>query len=291
MANTTTTNSTLPDYISGPSKGALGDINSWLKSGSNYVYGSKPGESLYTPLTANQNKAIGNTSWLADQDLAEMFGINKAGGLLDKFANFQPGKLTDEGGYLGKISDDVNPYLQQVLDPQIREINNSLQSGRRDLDASQQMAGAFGDARHGVVESGLYDKASENIADVTGRAHADAWNTAMGLRASDRDAAVHQNDNLATAASGVAGLGQQKLKNFTDVNDALFNAGTVQRDANEERRSKLQQFQEAIKGKKYDDAIKMLGAINGTPYPSSSVQETKSNDGLMGILGALAGAL
>ena len=72
MASTTNSSSSIPDYIKKPTKNALTGIQDFLKSDNNYVYGSKPGESLYTPMSANQEKAIGNVGWLADQDLAEL---------------------------------------------------------------------------------------------------------------------------------------------------------------------------------------------------------------------------
>lgn len=307
MANTTTSTGSIPDYIANPTKNALGSVESFLKSPDNYVYGTKPGETLYTPLSQGQNKAIGNVNWLADQNLAELFGTNKAGNMLEDFAGYQPDqlsaeKLTDEGGYLGSIDGYMNPYLKQILDPQIREIGDGLQRGRRDLGANASMSGAFGDARHGIVETGLYDDAAENAADITGRTYSDAWNNAMQMRSGDlatklgvdtsnRDAETLANENKATAASGISGLGQQYFKNFTDVNDALFNAGQVEREATQEQNDSLRAFQEAIKNKKYDDALKLLGAVQGSPYPTSSTSTQKSNDGLWGMLGSALGSI
>ena len=307
MATTSTSSTKLPAYIEDTTKGALGDIKDWTSSDSNYVYGSKPGESLYTPLTGAQNQAIDNTKWMGNQDLAELFGINKAGGLLDEFAGYNPAevsvdKLTDEGGYLGSIESYMNPYLRQILDPQIREMNDSLQMGRRDLADSMTMSGAFGDARSSLLEGDLYEGTARNISDVTGQAYSDAFGNAMNLRAGDRsakyatdvgnrDAATAANANKATAASGFAGLGRQFQDQWSQVNDSLFNAGQVERDAGEEQRVALQQFQEAIKGKKYDDAMRILQATKGAPYSTTSTQKNSSDDGIWQALGAGLGAI
>ncbi len=307
MATTTTSSNNVPAYIETPTKNALTSITDWTKSGDNYVYGSKPGESLYTPLSDGQNKAIGNVNWMADQDLAELFGINKAGGLLDSVAGFNPAdinttKLTDESGWLGSIAGDMNPYLEQILQPQIRELNKQAQIGRRDLADGATMSGSFGDARHGVLEGDIYDTTARNVADVTGQAYKDAFDTAMAIRAGDRsakfgvDTANSQNDfaqqaNKLTAASGVAGLGRQYQDQWNAVNDALFNSGQVQREADEEKRVAIQSFQEAIKNKKYDDAMRILGAINGAPYSTTATSKESSNDGLWGLLGSGISAL
>lgn len=337
MANTQTTATNLPSWVTGPTQTALGDIQSWLKSPQNYVYGSKKGEKLFTPLTTSQNEAIGNANWMADQNLRKLLGFDKAEGMWDAVGSAAPSTLTgsyknaagsglgterlvDEKGFLGKISDYINPYIQQVLDPQIRNMNEQLQIGRRDLGANELMSGAFGDARHGVEESQLYDDTQKNIGDATGAAYANAFNTAMGLRSGDigrkdamelakagyaegdvnrllqKDQFNAQANEAALArkaqnAQAVTDIGQLFFKNFNDTNDALFNAGKIQRDAQEEQRQAMEKFQTAIKDKRFNDALKMLGALQGTATPTESTTTTKSNDGLMGVLGALLGGI
>jgi len=336
MANTQTTQTNLPSWVQQPTQGAISDISSWLKSPDNYVYGSKPGEKLYTPLTESQNQAIGNTNWMADQDLRKLLGINEAQGMYEGYGAAKPSLLTgnyantagqnlgtervvDEGGFLGKISDYMNPYIQDVLNPQLRELGNQLQLGRNDLGASEMMSGAFGDARHGIEESQLYKDNAQAATDLTGKAYSDAFNEAMGLRSGDeaRKAQIDLSkaqfgdadagrlltrdtlnqaerekalDRKATAAKGVTDLGQLFFKNFNDTNDALFNAGKIQRDAGEEQRTAIENFQKAISEKRYNDAIKMLGALQGSPQPTTSTTTNKSNDGLFGIISSLLGA-
>jgi len=291
MANTQTQTTTIPSYISDPTKSALSSIQTWLKSPGNYVYGTKPGESLYTDLAPDQKKAIGNVDWLSNQNLSKLLGFDTAGSLYKQGADFKPGNLTDESGYLGPISSEINPYLQQVLDPQIREMNNAYERSTRDLAGSEAMSGSFGDARHGIAEAQLGEANQRNIGDVTGKTYADAWNTAMGIRASDREAATGANQNKFTAAGGIAGLGQNYLEDFLKTNDALFNAGGVTRDANEQRRKAVQDFQTALSSKDYTSALKLLQAITGSgTVPTTTTNTQKSSDGLWGILGSVLGA-
>lgn len=290
--STQTSTTNLPSWIEQPTQNAIGQVQSWMGSPANYVYGSKPGESLWAPLANGQKKAINNINWLSDQNLAKMFGIDTAGDLYKDFASFTPDKVTDEGGYLGKIDNYMNPYLDRVMAPQLKQIQDSLQSGRRDLGGSAAMSGAFGDARHGVMETGMYDDANRASTDVVGRTMSDAFTTAMGLRAGDNQNRINANQNKATAAAGIAGLGQQHFQNISDTNDALFNSGQVERGVEQERITAMRGFQEAIKNKKYDDAIKLLGVLMGSPQPSTTTTSgsQSSNDGIFGLLGALAGA-
>lgn len=286
MANTQTTQTGYPSWLEQPIRETIGDVQKWLKSPQNYVYGQKEGgqnsTALFTPLDPMQNKAISKMSWLGNLNptqLGGLFGINDA----TKMVQGVQGRLVDEGGTLGKISDYTNPFLNEVLNPQIRAINEQLQSGVRDLGASQQSAGAFGDARHGVFEGRLYDDAAENVSDITGRAHAAAWDDAMNRRMADRD-------NAYKGAGAIADLGKRRFDTYMDANDALFNAGDTRRDAAEEKRVAVEKFRTAIKDKKYNDALKLLGVINGTSQPTTTTTETKSNDGIGGIIGALLGA-
>ena len=165
MANTVKTNTGLPSYIEKPTKTALTDVQDWLKSDKNYVYGSKKGENLTTDLSQYQKDAMGNVGWLASQDLGKTFGLDKAGALWDQYGsagaqtiggNYDAGtieempwlkgmegdysggsvanpndvgteRLVDENGWLGKISDYTNPFTQATLDPVLRELRQEDQ--------------------------------------------------------------------------------------------------------------------------------------------------------------------
>jgi hypothetical protein len=275
MAETQTTE--LPSYVEKPTKTALTGIENWLGSDQNYVYGSKQGESLFTEMNGMQKDAIGNAKWLADQDLAKMFGLDKAEGMWDKYAgadsntirdpNFsykvdngigQAGDITDpnfafnvdqgtgqagaidansigraaptlstgtvvdESGPLGALASYINPYMQQVLDPQIRELQQESERQRRSIGASAAMSGAFGDARHGVMEGENYEKTNQAIGDVTGRTMADAFLNAMTQRQADAsriDSMNSQNAQLTENAQGRKLNAAQSNQNTE--NDAL----------------------------------------------------------------------
>lgn len=207
MAQTQT--STIPGYLKDPLKDAIKLGENWADSKGNRPYGTKPGEDLYTEMNGMQEGALGNVKWLADQDLNEMFGLNKAEGLWDQYAGAGPeladkqgwgydvtkgldkaGNLTttgimDENGPLGSIMSYMSPYLQQVLDPQIREINEASDRNRRNIGSQAAMAGAFGDARHGIMESENFEKTNQAISDATGKTTADAFLNALTQRQAD----------------------------------------------------------------------------------------------------------
>jgi hypothetical protein len=236
MSSTQT--STIPGYLKDPLKDVIKLGEKWGDSDGNRPYGTKAGESLYTEMNGLQTGAIGNASWLADQDLNEMFGLNKSEGLWDQYATAGPelaekqnwsydvtkglgqadalnedaygraaGTLStngvvDESGPLGTIQSYMNPYLQQVLDPQIREIQQESERQRRGIGAGAAMAGAFGDARHGIMEGQNMEMTNQAVSDATGKTTADAFLNALQLRQADmgrfdsmkaQDAALTEN--------------------------------------------------------------------------------------------------
>lgn len=349
MAKTTTQTSFVPDWLEDPTKKALKDVEDWLGSSDNYIYGSKEGESLWTDLSKLQKESIGNVSWLANQDLGKMFNINEAKSLWDQFAsagpqtvggnyaggtvsaprNLSTERLVDENGWLGSIDSYMNPYTQRVLDPVVRELQQEDQRQKNRIGGMAQMSGAFGDARHGIMEGEQSSRTNEAISDASNRIYSDAYNNAMGLRSSDigrRDAVETgninraleadlanlssynagqdrslaadtfnararqlANDNLGTAATAIEGLGDNLFKKFTSVNDALFNAGSLVQQNEEARRKVQEQFIKAISSKKYDDALKLLSVLNGTETYSKTTGSEQKDD--TGLWGLLSAGL
>lgn len=94
-------------------------------------------------------------------------------------------KVTDPNGPLGPMSDYMSPYLQEVLAPMLRQIGISGAQQRQGIDRSATMSGAFGDARHGVVESEQRKNQMLQEGDTTGKVYADAFTQAMGNRQQD----------------------------------------------------------------------------------------------------------
>ena len=359
MATTTTSSSSgsLPSYIESPVKNALTNVEGFLNSDENYVYGSKPGESLYTGLSDQQNEAVGNIDWLADQDLDQMFNLNESTDLWRQFANTGPAmiegdfsggtvdqsalspvtteRVVDESGFLGSMNDYMDPYLEEVLGNQIRRMNEQTERDRRALGASATMSGAFGDARHGTMESQMVDDANRAVLDTTAAAHSAAYSDAMNRRAADigrsdqmgmfnsgqdlqavlanlnsynagqdrgltqainnQGAQQKRTDNLGTAADAIKNIGADRYDLFNNVNDSLFNAGGVIQQDKEGQRQEAEDFQKAISEKRYNDAMKLLGAAQGSPYETSQTstqaQTQKSDSGIWGLAGSLLGGL
>lgn len=273
----TETETKLPSWLTGRTKDALSDLEDWLGSDDNYTYGMKKGENLFTRFNPYQNKALGNVGWLGNQNLSKMFGLDAAKGGFDRYMGTG---LVD--GQVGSVKDYMSPYTKGVLNPVLREIKQESQRQANDIGSQAAMAGAFGDARHGIMEGENMEKTNQAISDATSQAYQNAFDRAQN----------QQNitaERQATGAQGLMGAGDNLFQKYNDVNDSLYNAGNIAYQMQEKQRATMQSFQEALKDKRYNDAIKLLAAVNGSPKESTTT--TSSNDGLFGILGSLLGGL
>lgn len=148
--------------------------------------------------------------------------------------------VIDENGPLGSISSYMDPYLAQVLAPQLRQIDIAGAQQRQGINANATAAGAYGDARHGVVESEQLKNQNQLVSDTTGKAFSDAFNSAMGLRTSDLQRLLGTQQAQASAnetalnrlrQSGIdlTNLDQSNVNRATTLSDALMKTGANER--------------------------------------------------------------
>ena len=88
---------------------------------------------------------------------------------------YTPGSFTGEG----VAETYMNPYLQQVLDPQLEELRRQADISRVQQAGKLTRAGAFGGSRQQLAESELTRNLLSQMAGVTGKTYADAFNRAQ----------------------------------------------------------------------------------------------------------------
>lgn len=215
--------------------------------------------------------------------------------------------IMDESGPLGSISSYMNPYLQQVLDPSLRAIALQGSQQRQGIDFSAVMSGAFGDARHGVVESQQRKNEAQLAADTTGKGWADAFASALGLRSQDASR-LFQTDQAQAAENKAAlermrqsgidltGLDTHEIQRALGLSSALGTAG--QNARNVEQTQKDFDFSEFMRQQGFDaqSAAFLTNLLAGTPMNKtetgeSTAIESKPNNSGWQALGTLASAL
>jgi hypothetical protein len=226
-------------------------------------------------------------------------------------------RIVDEGGQLGQISDYTSPYTQATLDPALREMErvNSVERNRM----GGLRGGAYGDARHGVLEAEQERNYTTAVGDVTSRAYSDAWNQAMGLRGSDlerflgvdmanRDASMASAAGLAgvggaqqaaeqAGAQGLAGVAQAQSAEAANAFNqemariqSLLQAGTLTQ-ANAQ--AELDAAYEAYLMKQqdqYDRLAALVGAAGGVPYGRTETTVGPTGYPMMQLLGSALGS-
>lgn len=179
-------------------------------------------------------------------------------------------RVVDENGRLGKISDYFNPYA----DPAFKAIQDAEDANRKRIGASSTSAGAYGDARHGILEVG-------NMAE------------AQNARVS----AAYQAFDKAMTARG------QDLARFTDVDKTNFSQA-LQAVQALLTSGGIQQGQEQAKNQAiFDDFLRQYGhdfnvleafgaALSGAPHSTTTTStSTTPSNSISQLLGSASGAL
>lgn len=155
-------------------------------------------------------------------------------------------RIVDENGPLGAVADYQNPMTQAMLDPAVREVQDAAARERNRIGAGAMQSGAFGDARHGVLERGLNEDVMQTIGDMTSAAYGKSYADAMALRQADRAAGT---GGFQTALAGRSDdLGRALSADTTNRQIALTaDTGNVERglaaaDANANRDLTADQF-------------------------------------------------
>lgn len=201
----------------------------------------------------------------------------------------------------GSTADYMNPYLAQVLAPQLREIDQQAVENQKGLDARAAMGGAFGDARSGFEASQNTKNANLLRSDTTGRGYSDAFNNAMGLKTADINRLLNagqfnasmNEQGLARALQGgqaLQGLDKYNTGRQADLANLLQQFGATGRGIDQAKLDAA--YQEFAKKQQYplDIAKLIAGGVAGAPGNTTGTTEKQAPDNSgWGLLGALGG--
>lgn len=129
-------------------------------------------------------------------------------------------------GYMpqvGDIQSYMNPYLESVMEPQLREARRQADISRMQDASRLTQAGAFGGSRQAIMEAENRRNLATQLGDITGKGYASAYDTARQQRLAELglgQAGAQALANIGTAqqSAGLQNLAQQ------------LSAGQTQRD-------------------------------------------------------------
>ena len=196
---------------------------------------------------------------------------------------------------VGTVESYMNPYLEAVLQPQLREAQRSADIQRMDTASRLSKAGAYGGSRQAIMESEGQRNLQQLLSDITGKGYAGAYDTAMQRRASDLQAGLQGLGQQTAATQALSSIGaQQQASNIQNLQQQLA-AGQTQRDIEQAGLSKAyEQFlrEEAYPKEQLQFERQMISGIPGLAtqsyYTSATDPFAQATSGAQNILGLLS---
>ncbi len=204
----------------------------------------------------------------------------------------------------GSTQDYMDPYLAQVLTPQLYDIDKQTALQQNQLNAQAAMGGAFGDARSGFQASANTDAGNRLRAGTIGTAYSNAFNNAMGLKEADigrnldvqkSNAALNEQALARQLAGGNAltSLDQYNTGRTADLAKLEQQQGATSRGIDQAKLDAA--YQEYAKGHLDDSTMLQLlnQAINGSPLQKQGTTDTTTQQpdtSGFGMIGTLGGA-
>lgn len=240
-----------------------------------------------TPFTPYQGALTAGPSALQTQAFQGIGGLTLPGALdtASQQAQQTYGASQQYMPTVGTVESYMNPYLQAVLDPQIREAQRTAEQQRMETAGRLAKAGAYGGSRQAIMEAEGQRNLQTLLSDITGKGYANAFDTA-------------QKQRLADIQAGQQGLAQQ-----TAATQALTNIGANQAQyglANLGKQLEAGQAQRGIEQEgltaDYNQFLRELGydqqqleflrnMISGIPGVGSSTYYTQSPSALQSAAG------
>jgi|DEB0MinimDraft_10_1074344.scaffolds.fasta_scaffold01428_6 hypothetical protein len=161
-----------------------------------------------------------------------------------------------------EITGAMDPYLEQVLAPQLREIERQQQEQLMKTRGTAAAGGAGFGSRLGLLEGDIYETGRQGAADVTGRTYSAAFQDAYNRLASERGRQFQAAEGLSGLAAQRLGFGQQEYQQRLDQARLAGQVGQTQRGLEQAKRDfEYEEFMRRI-----EDPYKKLGFYSNLIY-------------------------
>jgi hypothetical protein len=187
------------------------------------------------------------------------------------------------------MSQYMNPYIKQALDPAAREIRQEGQREAMALDSRAASMNAFGGSRAALMRAENRERTLQQVSDLYGKGYAQAYESAVNIWGDERARDLQAAGRIQDLGTAFQTAGQQDISTLmaTGATDRLIQQAMLDFD--------YKQFIE-----ERDWGFRQLGglisALEGTKGSTTTTQTTKSKEsggGLaqaIGVGAALVGA-
>lgn len=285
-----TTNS-VPKWIEDAGKNIYSKASAFYDKGYTPYKGNRV--AAFNPTQTTAFAQIGNNANYDTADQQQAIDWTKdAHSMVPSIADV--GRVVDENGALGKISDYVNPYTDAALDPAIRDINRAADAERGRIGDSAFGAHAFGDARQGLRENELARTTETAIGDTSAKAHEAAFNQAMTTRGTDLDRIIAGRTTAAglglQSANQLSGEAAAKDKSFLDRVMAQLGVGNLEQQNSQSKLDTNYQAWQGARQDQYDRLASLMSVIQGVPYTRTTQTSSNPMTDILKLFGSLAGS-
>lgn len=198
------------------------NLPSWVNQGSQDIFGLAKNwatnNAQFQPYAGDRTADFGSSwdpakGWITGQVGASNPDIDASRGRIQSVLDtLDPTKTA---------KDYMDPYLQGVLNPTLRGINESFDQRRGQLAASATSAGAFGDNSHAIEKALLNRDQGIATGEATGRVYSDAYNAGQN----QQNAVLQQ---IMQGAGAQAGLGNQQFQQGMTTANAAAGMGATE---------------------------------------------------------------
>lgn len=163
----------------------------------------------------------------------------------------------------------MNPYTQAVLDPALRELRETAIQQRQGIGNNAAMSGAYGDARHGIVEANQMGEEQLARGQLTAEGYQSAWENAMQQKMFD----VGQ---LTRGREFNAGAREQALARRAAAQQQLYGMRTGDLERKLQAQTTNQALREQMLARRGNAMQQLYGMRTGDIDRSVAVQQTNA---------------
>lgn len=208
----------------------------------------------------------------------------QAGQVASGVAGYTPGSFLS-----GNIGAYMNPYLQQVEQVALGNMDRAYRQNLNTIGDSAINANAFGGSRQGVAEGVAAAENARQMGDLSAQLRAQGYGQAAGMMQGDMDRAL-QGQQLNLQAAGqmgsLAGQGQQAY--LQSIQQAIAAGQINQEQAQQLLNQDITRY-DAMSNIPANQLNMLLAALSGTQVPTSTTQKTPTSGNW--LTGAAGGAM
>ena len=161
----------------------------------------------------------------------------------------------------------MNPYLDLVGRQAERELTRQGNIKQLDINAAAKRGGAFGDLRHGVVQSEHERNLGRTLSDMWEKTYATGYDKAIGSAKDFRSQQLQ-------SALGLGQLtGQSQNLAYQDIN-SLLGSGAMQQEQEQKNLGLAYEDFQRQQNYPWEQLGKMSGVLNAAPYSTTTTGTT-----------------